>query len=119
MRELTAAAANGHKGAAVAIEVFVFRLAKAIGALSVSLPRIDALIFTGGIGENAALIRQKVLNRLKVFGYILDAGANAQAVGGKGGVITIMDSPVAIVINTNEEAMIVKQTIEVLNNLSV
>jgi acetate kinase len=117
MRELTTAAAEGHKGAAVAIEVFVFRLAKAIGALAVSLPRIDALIFTGGIGENAALIRQKVLNRLKVFGYILDAGANAQAVGGKGGVITIMDSPVAIVINTNEEAMIVKQTIEVLNNI--
>lgn len=116
MRELTTAAAQGHKGAAIAIEVFVFRLAKAIGALAVSLPRIDALIFTGGIGENAALIREKVLQRLKVFGFITDAGANAMAVGGKGGVITIMDSPVAIVINTNEEAMIVKQTLEVLNN---
>lgn len=116
MRELTAAATEGHKGAAAAIEVFVFRLAKAIGALAVSLPRIDALIFTGGIGENAALIREKVLHRLKVFGFIADAGANAKAVGGKGGVITIMDSPVAMVVNTNEEAMIVKQTLEVLNN---
>ncbi len=116
MRELTAAATEGHTGAAVAIEVFVFRLAKAIGALSVSLPRIDALIFTGGIGENAAIIREKVLHRLKVFGYVADAGANAQAVGGKGGVITILDSPVAMVVNTNEEAMIVKQTLEVLKN---
>jgi acetate kinase len=117
MRELTEAAAQGHKGAAVAIEVFVFRLARAIGALAISLPRIDALIFTGGIGENSALIREKVINRLKVLNYILDAGANAQAVGGKGGVITIMDSPVAMVVNTNEEAMIVKQTIEVLKNI--
>ena len=116
MRELTTAATEGHKGATAAIEVFVFRLAKAIGALAVSLPRIDALIFTGGIGENAAIIREKVLHRLKVFGFIADAGANAQAVGGKGGVITILDSPVAMVINTNEEAMIVKQTLEVLNN---
>jgi acetate kinase len=116
MRELTAAAAEGHIGAKAAIEVFVFRLAKAIGALAVSLPRIDAIIFTGGIGENAALVREKVLQRLKVFGFIADAGANAKAVGGKGGEITIMDSPVAIVINTNEEAMIVKQTLEVLNN---
>jgi acetate kinase len=117
MRELTTAAGNGHTGAAIAIEVFVFRLAKAIGALAVSLPRIDALIFTGGIGENAAVIRSKVLARLKVFGFIEDAGANAQAVGGRGGVITILDSPVAMVVNTNEEAMIVKQTIEVLNKI--
>lgn len=117
MRELTTAAAEGNTGAAIAIEVFVFRLAKAIGALAVSLPRIDALIFTGGIGENAPVIRSKVLNRLKVFGFIEDAGANAQAVGGRGGVITILDSPVAMVVNTNEEAMIVKQTIEVLNNI--
>ncbi|MCU0403708.1 MAG: acetate kinase [Chitinophagaceae bacterium] len=116
MRELTEAAAKGHKGASVAIEVFVFRLAKAIGALAVSLPRIDALIFTGGIGENSALVREKVLKRLKVFGFIADAGANAKAVGGTGGVITILDSPVAMVVNTNEEAMIVKQTIEVLKN---
>ncbi len=118
MRELTAAAAAGNEGASIAIEVFVFRLAKAIGALAVSLPRIDALIFTGGIGENSAPIREKVLNRLGVLGYKLDSSANANAVGGKGGIITVKESPVAIVVNTNEEAMIVKQTIDVLNHLS-
>lgn len=118
MRELTAAAAAGNEGAAIAIEVFVFRLAKAIGALAVSLPRIDALIFTGGIGENSAPIREKVLNRLAVLGYKIDSSANANAVGGKGGIITIKESPVSMVVNTNEEAMIVKQTIDVLNHLS-
>lgn len=116
MRELTQAAANGHQGAAVAIDVFAFRLARAIGALSVSLPRIDALIFTGGIGENAPLVREKVMSRLKVFGYIPDAGANMHTVGGVGGIITTMDSPVAMVVNTNEEEMIVQQTIEVLKH---
>jgi acetate kinase len=116
MRELTAAAENGHQGAAMAIEVFVFRLAKAIGSLAVSLPRIDALIFTGGIGENAPAIRAKVLERLQVLGFTADMEANAKKVGGNGGVITIQSSTIAVVVNTNEEAMIVKQTIEVLKN---
>ena len=117
MRELNAAAVAGNEGAAIAIEVFVFRLSKAIGALAVSLPRIDALIFTGGIGENSAPIREKVLNRLAVLGYKMDISANAEAVGGKGGIITVKESPVAMVVNTNEEAMIVKQTIDVLKNV--
>lgn len=117
MRELSEAAAQGHPGAQLAIEVFVFRLAKAIGALAVSLPRIDALIFTGGIGEHAANIRSKVLSRLSIFGFCEDEAANAKAVGGKGGVITLPNSPVAIVINTNEEAMIVKETLQVLKQI--
>jgi acetate kinase len=118
MRELTIAAKEGNINAGIAIEVFVFRLAKAIGALAISLPRIDALIFTGGIGENSTLVRQKVLNYLQVLGYQIDEIANEEAVGGKGGIITLSKSPVAMVINTNEEAMIVKQTIEVLKEFS-
>lgn len=114
MRELTQAAESGHIGAAIAIEVFVFRLARAIGGLAVSLPRIDALIFTGGIGENAFGVRAKVLDRLAVFGFKTDPAANASAIRGQGGVITKGDSPVAMVINTNEEAMIVSQTLGVL-----
>ena len=114
MRELTQAAESGHKGAAVAIEVFVFRLARAIGSLAVSLPRLDALIFTGGIGENAFVVRAKVLKRLALFGYKTDEQANLEAVKGKGGVITLPETPVAMVVNTNEEAMIVSQTLEVL-----
>ncbi len=114
MRELTEAAANGHEGAQIAIDVFVFRLARAIGALSVSLPRVDALIFTGGIGENAAIIRSKVLQRLAVMGFQENNEANEAATRGKGGIISKENTPIAMVINTNEEAMIVQQTIEVL-----
>jgi acetate kinase len=115
MRELIDAEANGHEGARIAIEVFSFRLAKAIGALACSLPRLDALIFTGGIGENAALVRHKVLVWLSIFDFEEDPEANAAAVGGKNGVITKEDSNVALVIHTNEEIMIVNETIEVLN----
>lgn len=114
MRALQEAADNGHAGAKLAIEVFVFRLAKYIAALSVSLPRVDAIVFTGGIGENSFKVREKTLERLAIFGFITDKEANAKAVGGKAGLITTEGSRKAIVINTNEELMIALDTIAVL-----
>ncbi|CAN5665321.1 acetate kinase [soil metagenome] len=114
VRELQEAADNGHEGAILALEVFVFRLAKSIAALSVSLPKVDALVFTGGIGENAWKIRAKTLDRLAVLGYKTDVEANKQTVRGKQGLITVPGSKKAIVINTNEELMIALDTVEVL-----
>lgn len=116
MRTLRQAAAEGHAGAKLAIDVFVFRLARSIGALSVSLPRLDALIFTGGIGENAPDIRLQVLQQLRIMGFVPNETENANAIAGKGGVITMPGSPVAMVVNTNEELMIVQQTVQVLNH---
>ncbi len=110
MRELQEAADKGHTGAALAIEIFVHRLAKYIGALTTSLPRVDALIFTGGIGENAAIIRSKTLNRLRILGYNTHEDLNKQAVGGKQGIITTETSIPALVISTNEELMIAMDT---------
>lgn len=110
MRELQEAADKGHTGAAVAIEVFVHRLAKYIGALTTSLPRIDALVFTGGIGENAAIIRSKTLKRLQVLGYNINEELNNKAVRGEQGMITIEKSIPALVISTNEERMIAMDT---------
>ncbi|MBV4357407.1 acetate kinase [Pinibacter aurantiacus] len=110
MRELEAAAANGDERAKTAIEIFVFRLAKYIAAMSVSLPRVDALIFTGGIGENSVLLRRKVIERLAVLGYFIDEEANGRTIRGKAGIITNQQSKKAIVINTNEELMIAMDT---------
>jgi acetate kinase len=78
MRTLLEAAEHGHQDAALAIEIFVYRLAKSLAAMSCALPQLDGLIFSGGIGENAALIRQKVLAHLPHFGFCLDAAVNAQ-----------------------------------------
>lgn len=115
MRELQEAAAKGHTGAAIAIEVFVHRLAKYIGAMTTSLPKVDALVFTGGIGENSSIVRSKTLNRLRVLGYSINEELNNKAVRGMAGIITTTDSIPAIVINTNEELMIALDTAACIN----
>ncbi len=111
MRELTEAAEQGHAGAQIAIEVFVHRLAKYIAAMITSLPKLDGVIFTGGIGENSAVIREKTLARLALLGFKLDSEANARCVRGEQGVITVAGSPRALVVDTNEELMIALDTL--------
>jgi acetate kinase len=59
--------AEGHKGATLALEIFCYRLAKYIASYTVPLGRLEAVVFTGGIGENSDLIREKVLNMLEIF----------------------------------------------------
>jgi acetate kinase len=114
MRSLSEAAAKGNQQAALAIEVFVFRLARAIGALAVSLPRLDALVYTGGIGENSVLIRSKTLARLAILGFEEDPAKNALLTAGRSGIISTATSTVAMVVNTNEELMIATDTLRVV-----
>lgn len=114
MRELEAAAEKGHAGASLAIQVFVYALAKQIAALTVPLGRLDALVFTGGIGENSASIRAKTLEQLQIFHFKLDKTANMAAVRGTSGKITLPDSLPALVVNTNEEWMIARETAQVI-----
>lgn len=111
-RALEEAAASGHADARLALEMFAHRLARLVGGLATSLDRFDALVFTGGIGENSALIRRLTLEHLRIFGFHIDDMANEHAVRGQAGVITQPDSPVAVVINTNEECMIARDTAE-------
>ncbi|MDB5046242.1 MAG: acetate kinase [Deinococcus sp.] len=113
MRELEAAAAGGHAGARLAVDVFVYRLAKTVAGMAVALGRLDGLVFTGGIGENSATIRAATLRRLAVLGFEVDEAANAAAVRGQSGLITAGGVP-ALVVNTNEELSIARQTEEVL-----
>ena len=109
-RTLETAAADGHEGARLALDVFVHRLARYIGALAMAVPRLDAVIFTGGIGENSAFIREQTLSRLGPLGLRLDEKANACMVGGACGVISSSRTPQAAVIATNEEWMIARDT---------
>lgn len=105
-RTLQEARSQGCARATLAIDVMVHRLARHLGAHLASLHRFDALIFTGGIGENSALVRELTARRLAVFGVQLDAQKNAQMCGGQQGVISLADSPIVAVIPTNEEKMI-------------
>lgn len=105
MRELTEAASAGNADAQRAIDVFCFRLARQIGALAASLERLDALIFTGGIGENAASIRAKVLTLLPLLGFECAPELNLSH-GNEQGLVTTDESTPALVIPTREEWMI-------------
>ncbi|GMA15692.1 acetate kinase [Deinococcus metallilatus] len=109
MRELEEAARQGNENARLAVDIFVYRLAKAIAGMATVLGTLDALVFTGGIGENSATVRAATLARLGLLGFRLDEAANAQAVRGQGGVITSGGVP-ALVVNTNEELMIARET---------
>lgn len=94
-----------------AMDAFAYRLAKYIGAYMAIIGELDAITFTGGIGENAAPIRELTLNYLKLFGIKVDSEANLAARFGKEGKITAADSTFpAFVIPTNEELVIARDT---------
>lgn len=109
-RVIEDAAAQGNERAQLTINVFCNVLAKKLAGFASELGRIDALVFTGGIGENSSVIRKNVLDRLSIFGFEIDEKANKETFHGKSGVITKPDSTVAMVVATNEELMIARDT---------
>ncbi len=110
MRTVEAAASGGDERAQLALEVFVHRLATAIAGLAASLERLDALVFTGGIGENSAVVRGLVLRRLGFLGLAEDAEANAQHGRLTRGRISLRGPVLALVVPTGEELMIARDT---------
>lgn len=107
LRALEKAWRSGDGRAQLAIDTFVHRIARTIGGHATSLPHFDGLIFTGGIGENSALIRSLVIKHLRVFGIELDEEKNARPNSDGERVISAEGSAVlCAVIPTNEEKMI-------------
>lgn len=90
-----------------AMDVMTYRLAKYIGGYAAIMPSVDAIIFTGGIGENSATVRKLVLDQLPRFNFKVNTDANLAARFGDSGIITDEDSEIkALVIPTNEEWVI-------------
>jgi acetate kinase len=114
MRAIVAAAAGGHDRAQLALDVFVYRLAKAVAGLVVGLERLDALVFTGGIGENSAVVRSLVLSRLAFLGLTEDQLANADNGTLTRGRISLPGSVLALVVPTDEELLIARDTARVI-----
>jgi acetate kinase len=114
MRTVADAAADGNERAQLALDVFVHRLAKAIAALVVGLQRLDALVFTGGIGENSAVVRSLVLSRLGFLGLTEDVGANADHGRHTGGRVSLAGPVLALVVPTDEELLIARDTASVI-----
>jgi len=102
-----------------AIELYSYRLAKYIASYTAALDgRLDAVVFTGGIGENSAPIRKLTLERLSLLGFKVNQQANLENRFGKAsnqGIITEASSTVAMVIQTNEEWVIARDTQELVS----
>jgi acetate kinase len=116
MRTLQEAAEQGHERAKLAIDKFCYSVAKAAAGMIVSLGRVDALVFTGGIGENAVQVRAKIVELLGFAGFAIDHHVNQTHGKAQRGRITRTTSPMAAVIATNEELMIAIDTAEIVQS---
>ncbi len=117
MRELEAAAREGHGGALIAIKTFCYQLRKLIGAYTAAMQGLDCVVFTGGIGEHSAGVRSLACQGLGVMGVALDEAKNQAAVAPKEPVD--ISSPEArvrvLVIPANEELMIARETLHAID----
>ena len=114
MRDICTKATQGDAAAELALEMWAYRVAFYIGGYNTVVGGADAIIMTGGIGENSAEARERVISRLGALGVKLDKKANGKT-RGVTGVISTKDSAIPVVVlPTNEELMIAKDTVRVL-----
>lgn len=110
VRELQQEKDNGNTQAALALSVFAYRVKKYIGAYLAVLGLLDGIVFTGGIGENSAFLRQQILSDLEPLGICLDPQRNGKYAGEEG-IISAETSPITLfVIPTDEERLIARET---------
>lgn len=118
MRELLAEEqAHADRRARLAIDLFCHRVRHYLGAYLAQMNGADAIVFTGGIGENSAEIRARIASELGFFGIALDPAKNAAAVGGQEGDVSAEGARVrTFVIPTNEELLIARDTVRCVRN---
>jgi acetate kinase len=118
MREILAEEAKGNERARLAADMFCYRLKKYVAAYAGVMGGADAVIFTGGIGENAAPIRERTVRGLEFAGIRIDPERNAATVGGKEGEISPDGAPVKVlVIPTNEELIIARDALRLIEGI--
>lgn len=114
MREISAAIESGNERAALAMEIYNYRIKKYVGSYTAVLGGMDILVFTGGVGENQAVTRRDVCRNMEYMGIELDEELN-DTIHGKEAVISKPSSKVkVVVIPTDEELTIANDTIQIL-----
>ena len=114
MREVQQAARDGNRRAQLALDLFAYRIKKYIGAYMAVLGRLDALVFTGGIGEHASKVRAAICSDMEEFGIELDASENEDPKAkGSRTVSTNRAKVKVLIVPTDEEAMIAHDTLEI------
>lgn len=116
MREVIKEMNEGNKKAKLAFDIFCYRVKKYIGSYIAALGGLDALVFTGGIGENSPDVRKAICENLEYLGIEFDKSANSSKDKEKA-ITTAKSQATVFVIPTNEELMIAIQTKEVVKNL--
>jgi acetate kinase len=115
MRELLAACREGNRRAQLAFDIFCHRIRKYVGAYAAAMGGIDAVTFTGGIGENSPEVRRRATEGLEFLGIVLDEERNRNAPRGEEVIVSTAASRVAVaVVPTNEERVIARDTVRVL-----
>jgi acetate kinase len=116
MREVQSLAEKGNANAKLAIDVFCYRIKKYIGAYIAVLGKLDALIFTAGIGEHSAFIRSRCCSGLGVFGIAINEALNAQPSNGIRHIQTADSQVRVLVVPTNEELEIARMTLDCIRS---
>ena len=115
VRDLETAAAGGSTRAALALDVFVYQVKKTIGAFAAAMGGIEAIAFTGGIGENSARLREKCCEGLGFLGVAIDPAANAGGTGDR--IVSSADSRVTVMaLATNEELVVARRAYRCLTS---
>lgn len=112
MRNLAESAQRGDARAKLAVDIFCYRIKKYIGAYTAVLGTVDAVVFTGGIGENAFSVREQICSSLAQMGLELDSAANRTAIGKEAEISTVAARVKLFVIPTNEEVAIAHDAYE-------
>ncbi|MGH9496265.1 MAG: acetate kinase, partial [Candidatus Sulfotelmatobacter sp.] len=118
MRELQKSVAGGDRKAKLAIEIFCYRARKYIGAYLAAMGGADAVVFTGGIGENSPDIRARICERMDWAGLRLDASRNQEAAGREAKISADNSTLQAFAIPTDEELLIAHDTVRVIRGES-
>jgi acetate kinase len=118
IRDLTEAAAKGEGRSQLALDVFVHAIRRYLGAFMLELGGVDAITFSGGIGENSSEIRAGVLKDLAGFGIELDETRN-KFLKGEGPISTGSSKVKVLVVPANEEIVVARETVAVVNRANV
>lgn len=113
MRDIEEAAESGNKAAKMALEIYIYRIAKYIGAYTAAMNGVDAIVFTAGVGENSPIVRKRVCDYLGYLSVKIDKEKNNSK--SKEAIVSTPDSKVAVlVVPTNEELVIARDTKEII-----
>lgn len=115
MRDIENAVKEGNERAILALEMYEYRILKYIGSYIAAMNGVDAIVFTGGVGENQTQTRDKISQNLSFMGVKIDSALNAKS-RGKEILLSLPDSTVKVaVIPTDEEFMIASDTMQIVN----